>query len=166
MSDLVFRNIAGTTSDYFHIGNRNFGFKVLNGKLNIKDSEESDFVQLKDYNFYEESEQTTSVASTSYVNKIDVNTDFLNDGDYRLSWYCEVAYSKKNELFYVRTSHYPVTISEVSMEAVDVSSWVPFSGFKIISGISGVNRFLMSIRSSKKKSTAYIRRARIELRSV
>jgi len=110
-----------------------------------------------------ESEGTSSTASNSYVEKLKLTTTSLPSGNYNLTWFYEIRNTTNDDMHESRVHEDDsLVISEESgahKKPGGIDSWRPSSGFKNLTGISGIKTFDIDFRAPE--TTVEIRRARL-----
>ena len=112
-----------------------------------------------DYYVYEEDDAQSSTSSSSYVNKVTLDTPDLPSGRYRINWSFEWRGRTGSDIK-IRVQFSGTTISLLNMEAKDSSSWFGVSNFYSTTAV-GVNNVTLDYAS--ESGTMHIRRVRVEI---
>jgi len=108
------------------------------------------------------SDSQSSTTSSSWQQKLRLTTGNLPSGTYRIGWYCEFWQSNRSDAVQVQVQiDDTTTIMSVENEPKDLHDRFGSGGFYYAS-LSGVTQIDMDYRQ-QRGSTAYIRRARIEI---
>lgn len=116
--------------------------------------------------FSEESDLTTSsTTSTTFVNKLTLNTGIIPPSKYRISWYFEwtLSNSSKDFLSRVRVDSMTDLTNTVSQIRGGASNYYTNSGFGYYVTTSNINHTIQLDWASGGGATAFIRNAHIEI---
>lgn len=111
----------------------------------------------------------SSTSSTSFINKVSLNTGPIADGQYKLTWYYEWNYDARFRDFRARILfESALTLMEHVQEPQedDSDQWAPASGLVFGSLPAGTYTIDLQFASSSFADVASIRRARILLESL
>jgi hypothetical protein len=111
------------------------------------------------------SEGESTTTQTTYQEKLKLTTSSLSGGVYRVGWHNEMRCSSvANDALYRIQVDDTTTLAEVNNEIGDNANYLPGAGFGYVTLTSGVHTIDMDYRvEGGPGTTAYIRRARIEL---
>lgn len=106
----------------------------------------------------------SSTTSTSYVNKLTLNLGTIPAGTYRVGWYAEVHDSSISDDVFCRVQvDGSNTLAEPNLEPKDNTNWIPVSGFAYVALSAAAHSVTIDYRTESAATTAYIRRARLEV---
>lgn len=108
---------------------------------------------------YAESDGVSSTSSTAFIQKLRLTTPTLGLGDYivKISGELRNTGAGDSEVRLEQNDTTELMFSTV----VSVTAWEGFSGFKVLSAISGIHTFDIDFRATNGAGVADIRRARI-----
>ena len=113
---------------------------------------------------YAESDGVSVTSSDQYVRKLVLLPGELENGKYRIHFYCEVANTNTSGRTEIQICIDDDCFANPSIEAEDAADWVPFAGFKVIEVTDEfqISEIVMEYRRLYKGS-AKIRHAKLEL---
>lgn len=106
------------------------------------------------------SEEESSTTSTTYINKLTVNTGSIPAGTYQMNWYAEITNEIKEKKVDVRCQLDVTTIAEIVNVPPANLAWVSFGGcYRVTFGSQATHTLTIDYKTTL--NTAYIRRARL-----
>lgn len=139
--------------------NNQFITDVVDGLYPLSQIDSDNFANLQTGS----SESESSTTSQVWQQKLKLTTSNLAIGEYRIGWYFEISQSNIADTVEARVQLNDTTeLCGVVKEVKDATDWIPVSGFFHDQSLSGVNDIDIDWRQ-QKGSTAYIRRARLEI---
>lgn len=113
---------------------------------------------------YAESDGESVTSSETFTRKLVLLPGELENGKYRVHFYCEVANTNTSGRSEVRICIDSDCFAQPSIEAEDQADWIPFTGFKVVEVTDDftIGEIIMDYRRLNKGS-AKIRHAKLEL---
>jgi len=108
-------------------------------------------------------------SSNSYATYVSLLIDDLAAGNYKVSWYAEIAGSNKNAqyLFRIYRKESDKDITEITIQPTVSRIYYPISGFTILEGfLRGPIQLDAQIKVDNKRTAAIIKNAVIELKKI
>lgn len=113
---------------------------------------------------YVESEAVSTNTTTVLVNKISANTIALNPAHtYRVEWFAESSTSSSYRRVQINVAIGAIGISDCEHESESGATWQDRSGFREVTGLSGIQTLTMSFARAGAGGSASIQKARVSL---
>lgn len=122
-------------------------------------------------NYHYVEDDSTSITTAEWTEKLKLNTNSLPMGNYKISWYCEISNVNNLKAMTVRCQlNDNVNLSgeifnSYSPQNFGTNIWHVFSGFKMMTSLSGINTIDLDfgLDNTDGIGSAQIKNARIEL---